>query len=70
MIFYATAVAVVGFVLSLPGDAVFWTLATVQMMMKNEEVCRPADQTIRDYVVKGHWTEAPWRRVCKEEKEE
>jgi len=61
-----TAVAILGFVVTLPGDAFFWMVDTVQMMHK-EDLCRPADQTLSDYFVKGHWTEAPWRRVCKEE---
>jgi len=65
MIFY-TAIAVVGFVIGLPGEVFFWGVDTVQMMQK-EGVCRSADQTLSDYFVKGHWTEAPWRPVCKEE---
>lgn len=65
MVVYAAA-ALVGFVVALPGEAFFWALDTARMM-HNEEVCRPADQTLRDYLVQGHWTEAPWRRVCKEE---
>ncbi|WP_447973902.1 hypothetical protein [Nitrospira sp. Kam-Ns4a] len=65
MILY-TAAAVLGFMATLPGDAFFWMVDTVQMMQK-EEVCRPADQTLRDYLVKGYWTEAPWRPACKEE---
>jgi hypothetical protein len=32
----------------------------------NPEICKSADQTVGDYLVKGHWTEAPWRPVCKE----
>jgi len=65
MIVY-TAIAVLGFVVGLPGELFFWTVDTVQMSMKPEETCRPAEQTIGDYLVKGHWTEAPWRPVCKE----
>ena len=65
MIIY-TAIAVLGFVVGLPGEVFFWTVDTVRMMQK-EEVCRPADQTLGDYFVKGHWTEAPWRPVCKGE---
>lgn len=58
--------AVLAFVIALPGEAIFWTIDTVQML-QNNEVCRPKDQTLTDYLVKGHWTEAPWRPVCKEE---
>jgi hypothetical protein len=61
-----SAIAVVGFVVGLPGEVFFWGVDTVQMMQK-PDVCRPADQTLSDYLVKGHWTEAPWRPVCKEE---
>ena len=64
MIFYAAAA--LGFVIGLPGELFFWTVDTVQMTVK-PEICREADQTIGDYLVHGHWTEAPWRRVCKEE---
>ena len=64
MLFYAAAL--LGFVVALPGEMLFWTVDTVRMMQK-EDVCRPADQTLGTYLVKGHWTEAPWRRVCKEE---
>ena len=65
MIVY-TAIAVLVFVIGLPGEAFFWAIDSVQMMGK-EQVCRPADQTMSEYFVKGHWTEAPWRPVCKEE---
>jgi hypothetical protein len=64
MVFYA--VAVIGFVVGLPGELFFWGVDSVQMMVKHEETCKSADQTIGDYLVKGHWTEAPWRPVCKE----
>lgn len=67
MIIY-TAIAVLGFVVGLPGEVFFWGVDTVQLVQKGSEtVCRPADQTLNDYLVKGHWTEAPWRPVCKEE---
>jgi hypothetical protein len=62
-----TAIAVLGFVIGLPGEALFWAVDSVQMMGKKGEICRPADQTLSEYFVKGHWTEAPWRPVCKEE---
>jgi len=65
MVFY-TAVAVLGFVIGLPGEVVFWAIDTVEMSVKPDEVCRSADQTLGDYLIKGHWTEAPWRPVCKE----
>jgi hypothetical protein len=64
IMFYAAAV--LGFVMGLPGELVFWGVDTVHMSMSSE-ICKPADQTIEDYLVKGHWTEAPWRPVCKEE---
>jgi hypothetical protein len=64
MIFYAAAV--LGFVIGLPGELFFWGVDSMQMIVKPEETCKPADQTIGDYLVKGHWTEAPWRSVCKE----
>jgi len=64
MIFYAAAV--LGFVMGLPGELFSWAVDSVQMAMK-PGLCQPADQTVRDYLVKGHWTEAPWRPVCKEE---
>ena len=64
MILYAAAV--LGFVIGLPGELFFWAVDSVQMAMK-PGICQPADQTIGDYLVKGHWTEAPWRPVCKEE---
>jgi hypothetical protein len=60
-----TAVAVLGFVIGLPGELFFWTVDTARGMM-DPEICRPADQTFSNYLVKGHWTEAPWRSVCKE----
>jgi hypothetical protein len=63
MIFYSAAV--LGFVIGLPGEVFFWTLDTVKGIT-DPEICRPADQTVGDYLVKGHWTEAPWRSVCKE----
>jgi hypothetical protein len=66
MIFY-TAIAALGFVIGLPGELFFWTIDTAEMSMKSEEICRPAEQTVGDYLVKGHWTEAPWRPVCKQE---
>jgi hypothetical protein len=64
MIIYAAAV--LGFVMGLPGELFFWAVDSVQMAMKSG-FCHPADQTVGDYLVKGHWTEAPWRPVCKEE---
>jgi hypothetical protein len=64
MLFYAAAV--LGFVIGLPGELFFWTVDTVQMTMKPSEICRSADQTAGDYLMKGHWTEAPWRPVCQE----
>src|SRR5438128_2631229 len=42
-----------------------WAEDSVQMAMK-PGLCQPADQTVGDYLVKGHWTEAPWRPACKE----
>lgn len=44
MVLY-TATAILGFVCALPGEVIFWTLDTVQMM-RSEAVCRPADQKI------------------------
>jgi hypothetical protein len=64
MIFYAAAV--LGFVVGLPGELLFWAIDSVQIM-KDPAICQSADQTIGDYLVKGRWTEAPWRPVCKEE---
>lgn len=61
-----TAIAVLGFVIGLPGEIFFWTVDSLQMTQK-EEVCRPADQSLNDYFIKGHWTEAPWRPACKEQ---
>ena len=61
-----TAIAVLGFVISIPGELFFWTVDSLQMI-GNPEVCRPADQSLNEYLVKGHWTEAPWRPTCKEE---
>jgi hypothetical protein len=55
-----------GFVIGLADKALFWSLDAVWMMQK-EEVCRSVDQTVNDYLVKVHWTEPPWRRMCKEE---
>ncbi len=60
------AVALLGFVITFPGNVFFWAVDTISMM-HNEEVCRPGDQSLRVYLTKGHWTEAPWRPVCKEE---
>ncbi len=64
MLFYAAAV--LGFIVGLPGELLFWTLDSAQMM-RDPEICRPGDQTMSDYLVEGHWTNAPWRPVCKEE---
>ncbi|WP_447987028.1 hypothetical protein [Nitrospira sp. Nam74] len=36
-------------------------------MTTRQGVCKPADRSVSDYVIKGHWTEAPWRPVCTEE---
>lgn len=58
--------ALLAFIIGLPGEALFWTVDTVHMI-QGDEVCRPKDQTVSDYFMKGHWTEAPWRPVCKEE---
>jgi hypothetical protein len=63
MIFYAAAV--LGFVMGLPGELFFWAVDSVHMSME-PEICHLADQTVGDYLVKGHRTEAQWRPVCKE----
>jgi hypothetical protein len=63
MILYVAAV--LGFVIGLPGEGFFLTVDTARGMT-NPEICRPAEQTLSDYQLKGHWTEAPWRSVCKE----
>ena len=52
--------------MGLSGELFFWAVDSVQMS-KNPELCQSADQTVGDYLVKGHWTEARWRPVCKEE---
>ena len=64
MLFYAAAA--LGFVITLPGDLFFWTIDSAQMI-QDPAICRSADQTIGDYLIKGQWTNAPWRPVCKEE---
>lgn len=64
MLFYAAAA--LGFIISLPGDLFFWAIDSAQMI-QDPAICRSADLTIGDYLVKGQWTNAPWRPVCKEE---
>jgi hypothetical protein len=64
MLFYAAAA--LGFVITLPGDLFFWAIDSAQMI-QDPAICRSSDQTIGDYLVKGQWTNAPWRPVCKEE---
>lgn len=64
MLFFAAAT--LGFVIALPGSLFFWAIDSVQMI-KDPAVCRSADLTIGDYLIKGQWTKAPWRPVCKDE---
>jgi hypothetical protein len=64
MLFYAAAAF--GFLISLPGDLFFWAVDSAQMI-QDPAICRSADLTIGDYLVKGQWTNAPWRPACKED---
>jgi hypothetical protein len=60
MLFYAAAV--LGFVIGLPGELAFWAVDSLEMLA-HPTICQQADQTLGDYLVKGHWTEAPWRQL-------
>jgi hypothetical protein len=51
--------ATLGFTIALPGDAFFWIVDTV---VASSECAKWEGAS--EYLLKGHWTERPWRPAC------
>lgn len=51
--------AAVGFTVTLPADALFWILDSAVGSSECAKWQGPSE-----YLVKGHWTERPWRPAC------
>lgn len=56
------AVATLGFTITLPADALFWMLDSVEGSSECVKWEGPSE-----YLLKGHWTQRPWRPACPQE---